>query len=548
MRYQTFAVLLTLLHFSCNSQSPAQRCSSLVAALCKKVFECGAGSAAYPSEADCEAQLSAQIGCANWTVPAGCTYDWAPLDTCIADLQNESCSMAQTGQQPPSCASATRLQPTCTSPTGDVYCAEEEGYGSNDGCRSTHSGCIDGNTYALVCDNNGCVCQVNGVTTQPADIQTCTSDEATLDRLCGWRLHIFPARDMAEQTPPDLQTLPDLSTGCTISGTFYTPGTINPQNPCQECDPARNSSGWSAHDNVTCGNGCGLCAGGACGPVAMTNNVVGNARYMAMNATHLYWTDDRAGTVSRLPIAGGAAVTLASSQYNPEGIALDANYVYWLLLTGGTGVGTVRRMPLAGGAATDLATGGKFPFGLAVDATSVYWTDDQTGTVMKAPIGGGATTILATGQTNPRGIAVDATSVYWVNRGDGSVMKVGLAGGTPTPLATGQMLPVAVVLDSTYVYFNAYRDVRRVPLGGGTVTSLNPNEGQISEWGLALDGTSAYWANSIQNGGVAKVDLSGTGRVVPLVAGKTNVTPYAVAAGATCLYYTADGNVLRAAK
>ena len=446
MRYQAVAALIALFHFSCNSQSPTQKCNSLVAALCKKIFECGAGSALYASEADCETQLSAQTGCANWTVPDGCTYDFAQLDTCISDLQSQSCAMAQSGQQPSSCANATSLRPTCKNPTGDIYCSSEEGHGSNDGCSSTHSGCIDGNTYALICDNSGCVCQVNGMTTQPADTKTCTSDEATLDQLCGWHLHIFPARDMAEQTPPDLRTPADLSTGCTILDTFYTPGTINPQNPCQQCDPARNSNNWSARDNVTCGNGCGFCSDGACGPVAMTSNVVGNARFMVMNASHIYWTDDRAGTVSRVPIAGGAAVTLASSQYNPEAIALDANYVYWTLITGGTGVGTVRRMPLGGGAATDLATGGKFPFGLAIDATSVYWTDDPTGTVMKAPIGGGATTVLAMGQTNPRGIAVDATGVYWVNRGDGSVMKLGLAGGTPAQLATGQMLPVAVVL------------------------------------------------------------------------------------------------------
>ena len=109
-------------------------------------------------------------------------------------------------------------------------------------------------------------------------------------------------------------------------------------------------------------------------------------------------------------------------------------------------------------------------------------------------------------------------------------------------------MEAADVYGPMYVGVTGVTEVRRVPRGGGTVTSLNPREGQISEWGLALDGANAYWANSTQNGGLAKVGLSGTDRVVPLIAGKPNVTPYAVAVDSSCMYYTADGNVLRAGK
>lgn len=544
MNYQNFAALLLLFHFGCSSPSPTQKCSSLVSALCKKSFECGAG-AAFASEPDCESQLSAKIGCASWTLPAGCTYDWSQFDTCVSDVSAESCSMAQSGQQPPSCAGATTLQPSCSNPSGDIYCSDASGSGSNSGCRSTHSGCIDGNTYAVVCDSSGCVCQVNGMTTQPAATASCTSDEATLNQLCGWRLHVFPNnRDMT--VPPDLASPPDLTLGCTISGTFYPPGTVDPQNPCQVCDPARYSSGWSPQDKIVCGNGCGMCAGGSCGPVPLTTLAGGMAQSMVIDASYAYFTDSNRGTVSKVPLAGGAVIPLATSQYQASGIAVDASYVYFTAIGSGS-VGVIQRVSLAGGAVTTLGSAGKFPRFLAIDAASVYFTDEPTGTVLKVPLGGGTVTTLASAQAAPRGIAVDATSVYWVNNGDGTVMKVATGGGTPTQLATGQDMPNAVALDSNYVYWNTYREVRRAPLGGGTVTSLNPGELQIAEWGLALDGTSAYFANSIMNGSVGKVPLA-SGRVTTVVRGQTNVTPYAVAVNSTCAYFTANGNVGRAPK
>jgi hypothetical protein len=51
--------------------------------------------------------------------------------------------------------------------------------------------------------------------------------------------------------------------GCLIAGTFYAPGTLNPANVCQQCDPLQSPSAWSP---AAAGSSCagGRCVAGAC--------------------------------------------------------------------------------------------------------------------------------------------------------------------------------------------------------------------------------------------------------------------------------------------
>jgi sugar lactone lactonase YvrE len=204
-----------------------------------------------------------------------------------------------------------------------------------------------------------------------------------------------------------------------------------------------------------------------------------------------------------LPLQTPSRITIASTQDNPQGLAVDATSVYWANNDGGT----VLKAPLGGGVATTLASGQDGPFGIAVDATSVYWTNEEGGTVMKVPLGGGTTTTLASGQSAPTAITLDSTNVYWTNSGSSTVMKVALGGGTATTLATGQN-GSGIAVDATSVYLANYSagTVTKVPLGGGTVTTLA--SGQGGPTGIAVDATSVYWTNR-NSGAVMKVPLDG---------------------------------------
>jgi hypothetical protein len=185
--------------------------------------------------------------------------------------------------------------------------------------------------------------------------------------------------------------------------------------------------------------------GGA--PVSLTSNL-GDVLNLATDGTNIYLADpgsinENNGSVVKIPAVGGASVPLESGLLAPNGIAVDANYVYWTgtpALPSAGSVGTVMRAPIEGGMPMTIASGQDSPSGIAVYAGTVYWTNGGAeagrGTVVGALVGGGAPVTLASGQAGPTDIAVDASGIYWINRGcsatsasiacgsDGAVMRL----------------------------------------------------------------------------------------------------------------------------
>jgi sugar lactone lactonase YvrE len=63
---------------------------------------------------------------------------------------------------------------------------------------------------------------------------------------------------------------------------------------------------------------------------------------VAIDSTHIFWTDYDAGMVWKAPLDGGAPVVIAYQQLGPDGIALDATNVYW---TDNASIGAVVTAP-----------------------------------------------------------------------------------------------------------------------------------------------------------------------------------------------------------
>jgi len=237
---------------------------------------------------------------------------------------------------------------------------------------------------------------------------------------------------------------------------------------------------------------------------------------IAVDATHVYWTDRAARAVMRIPKEGGTPETLAWPQEDLGRIAVDSNFVYW---TNTLPSGDVMKVAIGGGTPVPIATGQLRPVGIAVDATNVYWTNAGgstlgVGSVMKASLATGISSTVAANQEAAHAIAIDATSIYWskgpFETGGGEVMTMPIAGGTLVQLARlpfddgvmSSMIGGSIAVDGESVYFThgtapvetglpRWR-LKKVPRAGGGESWLV--ETRWVDAVVIVDGTTPTWA------------------------------------------------------
>ena len=149
-------------------------------------------------------------------------------------------------------------------------------------------------------------------------------------------------------------------------------------------------------------------------------------------ATNVYWTNQDARTVMKVPIAGGTPVMLATGATRRAGTLgrrRRRGAVYW---NDYDSPGSVMTAPLAGGAPVRWWRRSRTARATSPSrARNVYWINlwilgNNSGAVMTAPLAGGAPVALASAQDDPNGIAVDGANVYWTNLG-GTIMKLPMA-------------------------------------------------------------------------------------------------------------------------
>jgi hypothetical protein len=102
----------------------------------------------------------------------------------------------------------------------------------------------------------------------------------------------------------------------------------------------------------------------------------------AIDAARVYLADGDSGSVLSEKIDGsGGLVTHSSGEAMPSSVAVDGTHVYWT----NQGNGLIRRVAKAGGTAETLASGQAAPFAIAVNSRAVYWltTDGSVMTVRK---------------------------------------------------------------------------------------------------------------------------------------------------------------------
>jgi hypothetical protein len=183
---------------------------------------------------------------------------------------------------------------------------------------------------------------------------------------------------------------------------------------------------------VSSGNGNGTvwtCPLAACAEKKLADVVDGNPYDIAVSGTTLVWTvmGGFSGAVYKCTLPSCAPEALAQgASMKPGALVMDATNVYF------ANDKSIQRCAIAGcnGAPDTLFTVSSFTSALATDGAAVYFTASAMGpggALVKCAVGGcgGGPTVLATEPTlfSPGGIALDATSVYWTDYNKGTVSK-----------------------------------------------------------------------------------------------------------------------------
>jgi Low-density lipoprotein receptor repeat class B len=269
----------------------------------------------------------------------------------------------------------------------------------------------------------------------------------------------------------------------------------------------------------------------------------------ARAATYIYWADPSAHAISRANADGRHVVHdfIKHVQF-ACGLAIEGRYIYWANLYNahGTGPGTtIGRARLNGtGVDNSFIRGADWPCGVAANSTSIYWADgpsqnpsrqgDEDGTIGEANLdGGGVIPALfnigngALGSGMPLSavlegaLAVTDTQLYWGDWENNTIGTANLDGSD----ANDQLVnlpdgtePQGLALTGSSVYWaGSFRQrgaIGTAGLDGSQVRPrlLQPSQGGIC--GMATDGRSLYWTwvNDFSlNSGVARVGLTGSG-------------------------------------
>jgi hypothetical protein len=259
-----------------------------------------------------------------------------------------------------------------------------------------------------------------------------------------------------------------------------------------------------AHNCGACGHDCGggACVAGRCQSVVLVSAPTGP---FALDATSIYFAEpgpwnsmSPVGVIMKVAKAGGPVTTLASGRDNPGAVAVDATHVYWTEATG------LYKLPLSGGATpVALDAYNMDTASIAADSKNVYW-DDGTGEVVGIPIAGGTLSIFSPvpqQQTFPAAattIAVDPSNLYWmIGHPTTSVMREAIGGGTAAALVTSNYLR-GLAVDGADAYYadDSVGTIMRVAIDGGTPTTLASD--QTGPAAIALDPDFVYWTNAGQ--------------------------------------------------
>lgn len=217
---------------------------------------------------------------------------------------------------------------------------------------------------------------------------------------------------------------------------------------------------------------------------------------------------------------------LASKQWHPAAIALDADNVYWGIV-GAQGqpsdTAHVFVVPKAGGTPVEIAATAGYMYSVLVDDTHVYWsvldttTPPGNGVLYAMPKTGGPVAKLYTSKYGYLvSLTMDEDRFYW-GTGAKSIVSLPKSGGEQTVLAQNALpgLPHAVIVNQDRIYWRGGIDqLMSTPnLGGAAqaVTDVN-----VVKRDFAVDDDQVFWVDAVGDAAVDAIFAAPTGGGEPV--------------------------------
>ncbi len=171
-------------------------------------------------------------------------------------------------------------------------------------------------------------------------------------------------------------------------------------------------------------------------------------RYVAVDADHIYWTNtgrsnefgpvDEEGTIGRANIGGPTPTEIKPNfirgTSNPQGIAVNAEYIYWANAARDPVKRSIGRALITGGEVEETfftKTFGKIIYGLALSPSHIYFSandeENDFGWIRRIPLEGGKEEFVFVGKAGVRGVAIAGSDIYWATQGEEEIGHIPIA-------------------------------------------------------------------------------------------------------------------------